>query len=161
MTPNEKSVERIPESEWKWFGNAGHFICSHWCRFHLCTLVGGYIVSTVGQYWPERPVREIHAKVVDPKWLQKNKDLKGVYFDAAYMDKFGYEDIGHERKFETMVFKAGKKICKLKSCGCGLPVIDGSELDFGAYNTAGEATNGHMELCKKWAASPATEEGKA
>ena len=37
---------------WKWFGNAGHFIAWRSCRFHLCTLVGKHIVSTVGDYHP-------------------------------------------------------------------------------------------------------------
>ena len=135
--------------DWKWFGNAAHFICGSDCRFHLATKVGKYIVSTVGQYWPCRGSREIHAEVRDPQWLSENRHLKGDYFDAAYMKKFGYQDIGCDRKFETMVFKAGP-ICKSKECDCGLPTIDGSELDFMGYNTAGEATKGHMKLCKKW-----------
>ena len=40
----------INQSEWKWYGNAGHFICGHLCRFHLTTEVGRYLVSTVGEY---------------------------------------------------------------------------------------------------------------
>ena len=40
----------IPKEDWKWFGSPGHYICSRWCRFHLCTLVGQYIVSTIGEY---------------------------------------------------------------------------------------------------------------
>jgi len=38
----------IPISEWKWSGRAGHFICSDRCRYHLTTIVGDYIISTVG-----------------------------------------------------------------------------------------------------------------
>ena len=38
-------------SDWKHYGNAGHFICSSRCRFHLCTEVGEYLVSTVGEYF--------------------------------------------------------------------------------------------------------------
>ena len=135
---------------YKWFGLAGHFICASWCRFHLCTQVGGYLISTVGQYWPERGSREIHAQICDPGWLAENCELKGDYFDAAYMKRFGYEDIGCNRKFETMVFKAGV-LCTAKECGCGQPSIDGSELDFDAYNTVKEATEGHMAMCEKWA----------
>lgn len=40
----------IPQKDWKWFGQAGHFICGQWCRFHLCTKIGRSIVSTVGLY---------------------------------------------------------------------------------------------------------------
>lgn len=136
-------------SNWKWFGHAGHFICGHQCRFHLATKVGKYLVSTVGELWPERGSREIHAKVHDPQWLAENIHLKGDIFDHAYMSRFGFEEVGCDRKYETMVFLAGKP-CKSKSCGCGLPVISGSELDFQGYNNAGDATRGHLKLCQKW-----------
>jgi hypothetical protein len=142
--------KRISDKDWKWFGNAAHFICGNNCRFHMATVVGDYLVSTVGQLWSSRGSREIHAQVHDPAWLSENQHLRGDHFDHAYMQKFGYEDIGCDRKFETMVFKAGK-ICIAKGCDCGLPTIEGSELDFNGYNTAGEATRGHMELCRKWA----------
>lgn len=133
----------------EWFGNAGHLIVSHWCRFHLTTKVGKYLVSTVGEYYPERAVREIHAEVHDPKWWAENKHLLGDMFDYAYMNRFGYGEIGADRKYESMVFKAGKP-CDRPECMCGLPDIDSSELDFRGYNTAGEAAQGHMELVKKW-----------
>ena len=136
-------------SEWKWFGHVAHFICGKSCQFHLATQVGKYLISTVGEYWPERAVREIHAKVYDPKWLSENIALKGDYFDAAYMQRFGYEDIGCDRKYETMVFKAGKP-CAAKGCACGLPKIIPNELDTLVYNDAKSATEGHMKLCRKW-----------
>ena len=142
-------------SEWKWFGNAAHLIVGQWCRFHMATLLpNGYLVSTVGEYWPERPSREIHASVYDAEWLQQNRHLRGDDFDAAYMKKFGYETIGCDRKYETFVFKAGAP-CKVKGCGCGMPALaDTSELDSKGYNDAGSATKGHMELCRKWAKKP-------
>lgn len=61
----------------QYFGNAGHFIGSESCRFHLTTLVGDYIISTVGDYHP------LGAEDQEP------------------------HDIGLSRKFETMVFHAG------------------------------------------------------
>ena len=42
----------IDEKDWVWYGNAGHFIGGSECRFHLCTEVGDYLVSTVGEYHP-------------------------------------------------------------------------------------------------------------
>jgi hypothetical protein len=39
-------------SNWEWFGNAGHLCVGHLCRFHLTTAVNGYLVSTVGEYFP-------------------------------------------------------------------------------------------------------------
>ncbi len=136
-------------NNWKWFGHAGHLVVGDKCRFHLTTKVGRYLVSTVGEYWPERSSREIHAKVYDPKWLAENQHLKGDEFDHAYMKKFGFETIGYDRKYETMVFKAGKA-CSSKECGCGLPEINGSELDFLGYNNATDAATGHLKLCNKW-----------
>lgn len=137
----------------RWFGNAGHFICAQWCRFHLTTQVGKYLVSTVGEYWPERSSREIHARVYDPGWLMANAHRKGDEFDFYYMQRFGFQEIGCGRKYETMVFKAGKP-CAAKGCGCGLPSIDGSELDVGTYNDAKAATEGHMKLVAKWSRPP-------
>lgn len=141
----EKMVE---PQDWKWYGHAGHLIVGQWCRFHLCTLIGKHLVSTVGEYWPERPVREIHAHVHDPAWLAENKSLRGDDFDAAYMRRFGYEDIGCDRRYETMVFKANGKLCE---CGCGLPTFSGSEIESNGYNLAIEATEGHYEMCRKFA----------
>lgn len=43
----------IPESEWIWYGFAGHFCCSYQCRYHLCTRIGNYLVSTIGAYFPD------------------------------------------------------------------------------------------------------------
>lgn len=137
--------------DWKWFGHAGHLIVAQWCRFHLCTLVGNYMVSTVGEYWPDRKVREIHASVHDAKWLDDNNHRKGDDFDRAYMERFGFEDIGYERTYETMVFRADK-VCVAKDCNCGMPLpSDWSELDAHGYKEAGAATKGHYEMCNKWA----------
>jgi len=38
---------------WKWRGLPGHFICSNDCRFHLCTDIGKYRISTVGAMYRE------------------------------------------------------------------------------------------------------------
>jgi hypothetical protein len=60
------------------------------------------------------------------------------------------DDIGCNRKYETMVFKAGE-ICTAEGCFCGLPATNGQELDFRGYNTASDANAGHLELCRIWA----------
>lgn len=136
----------IPESRWKWFGNAGHFIMGESCRFHLCTLIGKHLVSTVGQLWHESEVREIMARsrgIV----LEGRGDAR----EHDYMKKIGYDTIGCDRKFETMVFKVTGETCTDPACDCGMPKIDPTELDYGAYNEAGAATRGHMEICKRWA----------
>lgn len=135
----------IPNDKWKWFGHAGHFICGQWCRYHLVTQIGPWLISTVGEYVPDEGSREILA------------ECRGIVLEgkgdarlADYMKKIGFEDIGMDRKYETMVFKAGPA-CVSETCGCGLPSICGSELDFRGYNVAGDAAKGHMALCLKWA----------
>lgn len=148
MNPLSKS-QIVATSDWKWFGNAGHFVCSRDCQFHLCTQVGKYLVSTVGEFFPSRRVREIHAEIHNPKWFEKNKNLKGEHFDSQYMLEFGFYEIGAGRRYETMVFKAGKP-CDSKDCDCGLPTINGHELDALFYDERGKAAKGHLELCKKW-----------
>lgn len=136
----------------RYFGHAGHLIVGAWCRFHLCTQVGGYLVSTVGEYWPERPSREIHAQVHDLPWLKANKHLKGDAFDAAYMERFGYSEVGFARKYETMVFRLTNGEC---DCGCGLPqVADWSELDFASAKTAKDAAEAHERLCQQYESAP-------
>jgi len=45
---------RVQQKQWKWFGYAGHFIMGHDCRFRLCTRVGGFLISTVGDLRDER-----------------------------------------------------------------------------------------------------------
>jgi hypothetical protein len=139
---------KVSATKWKWFGHAAHLIVGDHCRFHMATLIGDYIVSSVGEYWPERSSREIHAKYHDATWLASNQHRLGDDFDWHYMKKFGYETIGCDRKYETMVFRVTGKMC---DCGCGLPKIIPSELDFDSYNDAIAARKGHMELCAKWA----------
>lgn len=131
--------------EWEWFGSPGHFICSRDCRFHMCTKVGDYLVSTVGEYLPDAPVREIFAKT-----RGVNLTGKGDARVASYIKTMGYEEIGLGRTYETMVFLAGTP-CSKEDCGCGMPLPDDYiELDFGGYNDPGAATKGHREMCAKW-----------
>lgn len=146
---------KITKDKWIWMPHPAHFICSMDCRFVLATKVGKYIVSTVGELWQDRQVREIHAGVYDPKWLEENKHLKGDYFDNAYYKKFGYEDLHLTGwKYETMVFKAVKRKPQNKedTC-CPFKIESGSNVDEKWYKTAEEALKGHYKLCNKWSNS--------
>ena len=129
-----------------------HFICGNKCRFHLATYVGKYVVSTVGEYWPERGVRKIHAEIYDPKWHAANKHLLGDNYDYEYMKHFGFEEIGCDRKFETMVFEARKE----KDKCCPWRIVVQKEADYAAYNSADDATIGHNKLCAKWSKKAVT-----
>jgi len=136
----------MEKNRWVWMPHAGHFILGSKCQFKLNTYVGGYIISTVGELWNERGVREIHAEVHDLEWLKENKHLKGDYFDVAYFKRFGFEEIGCDRKYETMVFKARKS----KNKCCPYEIIVSEEVDFNSYDNPGEAYKGHLRSCMKW-----------
>jgi hypothetical protein len=122
--------------EWVWLGNAGHFICAQWCRFHLATIVGPWLVSTVGEY-----VHPRHSEGSEQK-------------DSAWwIENWPGEDIGYNRKYETMVFHiTSDKKCQVENCGCSTPAdVDFSELDVDGYNLRGDAERGHLAMCMKWA----------
>lgn len=133
----------MKKENWVWMPHAAHFICGNDCRFVLSTYVGKYIVSTVGEYSPDREVKKIHAEsrgvVIQGR---------GDWWDANFYKKFGFIEVGLDRVYETMVFKAKKsgKDCK----GCPYTIESGENIDFGAYNKVGDAFKGHMKLCKKW-----------
>lgn len=157
LVKRKKIYDSIPVDQksfdWQWFGNAGHFICGTFCRFHLCTLVNGkYLVSTVGQYFPDAPVREALAQ-------SRGFHLKeqGDAREYEWLDKNGgYESIGYKRTYETMVFRV--KDGKFCDCGCNIPRIIPRELDMQPYNDARAASEGHMLLCKKWSERMGEEE---
>lgn len=132
----------MDKSKWVWMPHPGHFICARWCQFFLNTYVGGYIVSTVGEYVPDAPVRDICAEA-------KKIILRGKGNDrlADYMKKVGYEDIGLNRKYETMVFSAKKS----KNKCCPHEMTEANDVDFDSYNDADDATVGHYKMCNKWA----------
>lgn len=141
---------KTPKDKWGWMPHPAHFMCSDRCQFHLATKVGRYIVSTVGEYWPERSVRDVHASIHDPKWHAENKHRKGDDYDRVYMMRFGFEDIGFDRKYETMVFKAEKmppEGCK----ACTYKINVQKDSAFEGYNDAESARRGHMKYCLEFA----------
>lgn len=140
-------IIKMKKQNWIWMPHAGHLIVSNSCRFHLFTYVGNYVVSTVGEYWPDRLVREIHAEIYDSEWLKENRELKGDDFDSAYFKKFGFMAIGAGEKdiYETMVFKARKSENKC----CPYEMVSG-ELECIRYATAEDACKGHLRACYKW-----------
>ena len=136
----------LDKSQWIWMPHPGHFICAHECRFKLNTYVGGYIVSTVGEYLPPSAVRDILAK-------SRGIELEGIgdYRTTDWMKKVGYEEIGFGRKYETMVFKAKPNNEGPKWQCCPWFIVVQEEVDMEGYNDPIEAFKGHMELCEKWA----------
>ena len=120
-----------PKETWEWYGTAGHFICGRWCRFHLLTKVGPYMVSTVGQY--VHPRHSGGNEKTEAEWLDKN---------------WPGEDIGYQRKYETMVFNVSEARCQEPGCMCGQPMIeDWNKIEGQGYNDAKAATDGHNAMC--------------
>lgn len=101
----------IPQESWKWFGRAGHFIGAADCLFHLCTQVGSYLISTVGDYRPRKGETLLPAM-----------------------------EIGARRKYETYVFRTTGKPGRDCGCGMPdfvLMEIEG----VGSNDDAGACTN--------------------
>lgn len=137
----ERQKKRIPREKWVWMPHNGHFIMGKYCQFVLNTKVGNYIVSTVGELWPDSQVRKIHADV-----HKKIISGRGDEWDANYFKEFGFEEIGYGRKYETMVFKAVKS----KEPCCPWVMASPSDIDGAAYNDARDAYLGHYKLCDKY-----------
>lgn len=136
----------VAPDAWRWFGHAAHLIVGQDCRFHMATVVGPWLVSTVGEYLPDSSVRDVLAQVRGITLEGKGDERR-----ADWMTKVGFEEIGYERTYETMVFRAGTP-CTLPDCHCGLPQLaDASEVDFSGYNSAGDAAAGHYAMCERWA----------
>lgn len=129
------------ENKWIWMPHPAHLIVARDCQFHLATYVGKYIVSTVGEWFPDSSVRKIFA---DSKGIEIKG--RGDAWDADYMKKIGYEEIGAGRLYETMVFKARKSD---KPCCLYVP-SSFSDIDMDGYNDAKSAYKGHLKMCRKW-----------
>ena len=121
--------------------HAGHFLLGNKCQFRLNTYVGKYIVSTVGEYLPDEGIREILNKT-------RNLELQGMgdEREADFLKKNGWEKVGYNRKYETMVFKAKKS--NFKCCPFTIKL---GEIEMNGYNDAESAYRGHLKMCNKYA----------
>lgn len=70
----------ISVEKWKWQGWAGHSIGNRPCRFHLNTVIGKYIVSTIGDY----PSGDIEAE--DPSHSNSGRLYETMVFKSMYCD---------------------------------------------------------------------------
>lgn len=145
----------MTKSKWVWMPHSGHLIVGSECQFHLNTMVGDYIVSTVGEWWPDQEVRRIHAGIRDAAWTSTNKHLIGDPYDHAYLRRFGFMEIGAGRTYETMVFPAMPGD-PAKCDACTWRVSDWSDVDSANYNDAGDAYRGHLEMCETWSTRSAS-----
>ena len=137
----------MDKSDWIWMPHAAHFILGTECQFHLATYVNGYLISTVGELWPDSRIRAITANA---KGIQING--RGDAWDADYMKKIGYAEIGYQRKYETMVFMAEPNY---EHRCCPWRMANASEIDGQGYNDPSDATDGHLALCERYATKEA------
>lgn len=136
----------MKEENWIWMPHPGHLCVSQDCRFFLNTYVGGYIVSTVGEYLPDNAVLKIYAQSRKyPLTLASKGDAVVSNF---LKENGGFEDIGYGRKYETMVFNAVREKDPRGVC-CPWRQT-GSDLAIEGYNDAIEAAAGHMKFCRKY-----------
>lgn len=99
-----------------------HLIIADSCRFRLDTYVNGYIISTKGEYIP---------KISDGEF------------------KSQFQEVGYDRLYETMVFKAMKRKGKENQC-CPWEIADHGELMMRPYNDAVSAFKGHYDICEEY-----------
>ena len=66
----------------------------------------------------------------------------------------GFTEIGWGRKYETMVFPLGERVC---GCGCAAPEVSSwSEVDSDGYNSRKAAEAGHERMVAKYLAAEVT-----
>jgi hypothetical protein len=165
-------------NDWIWMPHAAHFCAAHMCRFHLSTYVNGYIISTVGEYLPPQeclrsflrtrikwPKLEIdkngklrEEKCLTDEELDRLLSLKGDDFEAIYLNMFGFEKLGMNRTYETMVFRAKKREETQMQC-CPYEAY-GDCLRMKGYINPVSAYKGHLSLCYDWQTRPHGSENK-
>ena len=117
-------MTRIPESGWEWFGYPGHLCVASRCQFRMLTRVGKYVISSVGDYFP---------------------DFNRVPGEFGERETIGGS--GPDQFFETYVFRSDGT---MEECGC-CPQRDYSEIDSKRTSTATEARDCHKRMCNKYA----------
>lgn len=117
----------IPADEWVWDGHAAHLIVGSRCQYHLATRIGDYVISTVGEYRPQKGTRP------------DGEGLGGKEYAE-------FESIGSGRLFETYVFHAAGE-------GFG-EISEFNEVDSLVANDHDTATRNHMTMCRKYAELP-------
>lgn len=150
----------MAREDWIWMPHPGHFICASNCQYHLNTMVNGYILSTVGEYFPDRDVRKTLAEM-KYKFGQITEDIfemliskKGDEYDFYYRKHIGFEEIGFNRTYETMVFPAVKCLEGEGANCCPWRQKSGESIEVFGYNTPDEATIGHYKACEKFDKEP-------
>lgn len=132
------------KENWTWMPHVDSIIGDD-CQFRLCTYVNGYLITTIGEYLPERNIlKSIHP--LD----NKLQTLKGDEFDRYFLSKYGYEKIAMGHLYQTQVFIAQKRVEEEDQC-CTHHRVKGEYcIESNGYAYAVSATVGHMNLCLEY-----------
>ena len=89
---------------WKWYGYAGHFIGGASCAFHMSTQVPGYLISTLGDYRPNKKRETLGADA--------ESFFETFVFKCAGDDKYGnpildYSEIDSRRYADSLAAERG------------------------------------------------------
>lgn len=131
---------KVEHKDWQHFGMGLHLIVGWDCRYHQGTLIGDFVVSTVGAFVPSG----------------KFDESTGKYRGRKDSERYELETIGagEDSFYETMVFRAVGR--QHESCQC--PGIDGVELWCERYSNHTSADAGHRAICE-WVAEHQSIEG--
>lgn len=97
----------MSKEEWIWMPHPDHLCIADSCRFRLATYVNGHVVSTVGEYFPDRDVRRyiLQSRLSSGFESEEEKgkirlvlSKIGDDFNRYYLQMFGWDDIGWEIK---------------------------------------------------------------
>lgn len=102
----------IPCSKWIWQGSPGHFIAGTKCVYHLSTVIGGHIISTVGEY---RPLGCIEDEEVGLGRLYETMVFRASRCDVPGCDAF-HAASGHEVDFVPANTRAEARSAHMAMC---------------------------------------------
>jgi hypothetical protein len=134
--------------DWIWMAHPGHYRWADFCRFRLCTYVGNYIVSSVGEYLPNFTEDNLDKVNMIDSLIGLAKIRKEYSDDDSDIPGNSYEKlVGSSYLYETIVFKS---LENTSECKCCIAICDDEEIEKNEYNTQELAFAGHYELCEKY-----------
>ncbi len=118
------NANAIPRDQWRYTGSAGHWIMGRYCRWHLRTEIGSFLVSTVGEA-PDRTLSRPDKEVLVTTGIEGET-------------------------YETMTFPLSLDRCMSAECDCGERIVhDWGGISCKRTHTRGEAQRAHDEECER------------
>lgn len=110
----------IDPKDWKWCGYPAHFCAARWCRYHLTTRVGEFIISTLGDYHPCSEKHEQDTLGAGPEDLYETMVMPvdreegcsvgaGKTWEPELQERFATSEAAEQRHMELCVLYAAKQ----------------------------------------------------